>query len=113
VEVNKKKFKKFFPYLAKELEEKRMAISIASVRWDKEAAERRATLRGFMPDVIDFLRRCDTEKEGLEIIDYMEKRGEISSKYANRLRRQLKEKGIRSFGPKKEPGYYFRKYYRR
>jgi len=43
-----------------------------------------------------------------EIIDYLERKGRITPEYAEKLRRQLKEKGLRSFGPKKEPGYYFK-----
>jgi hypothetical protein len=39
----------------------------------------------------------------------MERRGEISKEYAARLRKQLKEKGIRSFGPKKEENYYLKR----
>jgi hypothetical protein len=52
------------------------------------------------------LNRCSTEEEGMEIIRYLEKRGEISSDYALRLRIQLLKFGIRSFGPKREWGYY-------
>jgi len=40
------------------------------------------------------------------MIAYMEKRGEISKEYAQKLRAQLKRKGVRSFGPKKEENYY-------
>ena len=38
----------------------------------------------------------------------MESRGEISGEYAGRLRKQLKEKGVRSFGSKKEEDYYLK-----
>jgi hypothetical protein len=34
--------------------------------------------------------------------------GEIDGKYAQKLRRQLREKGVRSFGTKKEHDYYLR-----
>jgi hypothetical protein len=61
-----------------------------------------------MPDVIDFIRRCDTEEQAEEIIAYMEKRGEIEKQYAERLRKQLKDKGVRSFGLKKEENYYLK-----
>jgi hypothetical protein len=46
------------------------------------------------------------EARAEEIIAYMEKRGEISNEYAQKLRAQLKRKGVRSFGPKKEENYY-------
>jgi len=63
---------------------------------------------GYVPDVIDFIRRCDNEKQAEEIIDFMEERNEINSAYARRLKRQLREKGVRSFGPKKQDDYYSR-----
>jgi hypothetical protein len=61
-----------------------------------------------MPDVVDFIRRCDNEKQALEIVDFMLNRGEISDEYAGRLRKQLRSKGVRSFGSKKEDDYYSR-----
>lgn len=108
--------KKHFPALAREIEEKRTrSLSISGVRSSVEAGERISSWRygkpkfwGYEPDVIDFIRRCDTEEQALEIINFLEKRGEISKDYADRLRRQLKEKGVRSFGSKKEPGWYFK-----
>jgi hypothetical protein len=39
----------------------------------------------------------------------MEKRGEINCEYAQKLRKQLNEKGIRSFGSKKEDEYYLKR----
>jgi len=38
----------------------------------------------------------------------MEKRGKITSSHAAQLKKQLKEKGIRSFGAKKSEDYYLR-----
>ena len=43
-----------------------------------------------------------------EIINYLEKRCEISSEFAKNLRNQLKTKGVRSFGMKKEDEYYLK-----
>jgi len=110
VESDKETFKKLFPNLVKELESDKNKVAINSVRTDIQTGER-ATSERFMhytPDVIDFIRRCDTEQQAEEIIDYMEKKGEIQSQYAKKLRKQLKEKGVRSFGPKKEENYYFK-----
>jgi hypothetical protein len=79
------------------------------VRTDSETAEKAAVSQKYvhyMPDVIDFIRRCDTHEQAAEIIAYMEKRGEIQKQYAAKLRKQLKEKGVRSFGSKKEEGHY-------
>lgn len=103
-----------FPHLAKEMEggtenNNEHKIPINSVRSSPETEEKISGKFGtYMPDAIDFLRRCDNENQAKEIIDYLEKRGEITPEHARKLRRQLREKGIRSFGTKKEEGYYFK-----
>jgi hypothetical protein len=104
-----KDFKKEYPHLAKELEGE--GLKIDSVRSSPKEAERAVhdEYKGYDPTVIDFLRRCDTEEEGLEIIDYMKKRGEIPEDYAEKLKFQLLKDGIRSFGKKKERGHYMRR----
>jgi len=111
VEPDKEPFKKMFPNLAKELQTDKNKAQVNSVRTEQEDAERAATSQGFidyMPDVTDFIRRCDTNEQAEEIIGFMEKRGEIDKKHAQKLRRQLKEKGVRSFGTKKEQDYYLK-----
>jgi len=110
VEFDRETFKKMFPNLAKELESNAHKVSVNSVRTDVQTGERASSERfvHYMPDVIDFIRRCDTEEQAEEIIAYMEKRGEIGKQYSKKLRKQLKEKGVRSFGPKKEENYYFK-----
>ncbi len=96
-----------FPNLAEELEQGSVTAKINSSQLDGKARKNIAskTFRGYNPDVIDFLKRCNTLEDANEIIDYMEKQNKISTKYAQKLRRQLKEKGIRSFGAKKEDNY--------
>jgi hypothetical protein len=109
VGFDKETLKKMFPNLAKELQSDENKVPVNSVRTDPQTGEKAATTERFyhyVPDVIDFLRRCDTQEQAEEIIAYMEKRGEIEKQYAERLRKQLKEKGVRSFGPKKEEGHY-------
>jgi hypothetical protein len=110
MEIDKKKFKRMLPNLAKEIEEKQQRVAISSVRSDFKVAEKASSKRfvNYMPDVVDFIRRCDTEQQAEEIIGYLEKRAAISPDYVQRLRKQLKEKGLRSFGPKKEDGYYLK-----
>ncbi|MEM2104463.1 MAG: DUF2095 family protein [Candidatus Bathyarchaeia archaeon] len=110
MEFDRETFKKLFPNLAREMELDGKRVALNSVRTEVESGEK-AAARCFVhydPDVIDFLRRCDTNEQAEEIIAYMEKRGEISRDYAEKLRKQLKEKGIRSFGPKKEENYYLK-----
>ena len=111
MEIDKEQFKRMFPNLAREMNGEDNRISITSIRSDIESGEKivSESFRGYNPDVIDFLRRCDDEEQAYEIIDYLERRKEISGKYASQLRKQLKEKGIRSFGSKKEDGYYLKK----
>ncbi|MEM3730839.1 MAG: DUF2095 family protein [Candidatus Bathyarchaeia archaeon] len=113
MEFDKETFKKLFPNLARELESGENKIAIDSVRSDIQTGEKAATsskrnFHNYDPDVIDFIRRCDTEAQAEEIIDFMERRGEIKGEYANKLREQLKKKGVRSFGPKKEENYYLK-----
>jgi hypothetical protein len=111
VEPDKKALRKMFPNLSRELGSEENKVSVNSVRTDNETGEKRVTQGRFVhyvPDVIDFIRRCDTPEQAEEIIAYMEKRGEIDGQYAQRLRKQLKEKGVRSFGAKKEHDYYLK-----
>ena len=107
-----KDFKKLFPALYREIVTSKRSIKIDAVRTDVDEAEREASrsLRGFMPGPLDYLRRCSSDEEALSVIEYLEKRGELSGDFAERLRMQVKEKGVRSFGSMKESGYYLRKY---
>jgi len=118
VEFDKKTFKKLFPNLAREMDLDENKVSISSIRINTEEGEKTAhgkrrsrvdPFANYNPDIIDFLRRCDTQEQAEEIIAYMEKRGEISGDYAAQLRKQLREKGVRSFGPKKEDDYYLKR----
>lgn len=61
---------------------------------------------GYDPNVIDFIRRCDTDDQAFEIIDFLEKKDDLQSDTADSLRGQLKTKGLRSFGEKKQAGFY-------
>ena len=110
MQMNKGTFKKMFPNLAEEMEEGKSKVNIDTVRSDSAMDEKVASkcFDDYNPDVIDFLCRCDTAKQAEEIIDYLEKRREIGQKYAQKLREQLKKKGVRSFGAKREEGYYLK-----
>ena len=90
--MEKDNFKKLFPHLAEELEGNGSKVVI-----EAEGRNKRKWA-GYTPDIVDFLRRCDTDEQGEEIIEYLEKKGEISQDRAFDLKEQLKEKGIRSFG---------------
>lgn len=105
-------FKKTFPHLARELGSGENAVPIDSVEPNPEEVEAEEKqpdkFHNYVPTVVDFIRRCNTDKEAHEIIVYMEKRCEITKEHAEQLKKQLKEKGVRSFGTKKETDYYFK-----
>jgi hypothetical protein len=107
---DKETVKKMFPNLARELNCDDKKVAINSIRTDAPTGEN-ASSRCFihyMPDVIDFIRRCDTTEQAEDIIAYMERREEIEKQYAAKLRKQLRGKGVRSFGSKKEHDYYLK-----
>jgi len=108
--IDKERFRKMFPHLAKEMDSGESEINFMAVRSDVSLGEKAASHKfsGYNPDIIDFLRRCETNDQALEIINYCERRGEITSAYARRLRHQLKARGNRSFGPKKGEDYYYK-----
>ena len=111
MDLKKDALKKMLPNLAEEMNSDENRVPINSVRTDQESVELHLTdgrYVNYVHDVIDLIRRCDTNKQAEEIISYMEKRGEIETQYATRLRRQLKERGVRSFGLKKEHDYYLK-----
>ena len=111
MDMKKEKFHKMFPNLADEMEKGTCETKIHAVRSDSATAEKAVISKkfaGYNPDAIDFLRRCDKPEQAEGIICYMEKRQEISPEYAKKLRKQLKTKGVRSFGAKKEDDYYLK-----
>lgn len=111
MKLDKESLKKMFPNLAKDMQQDENKVQVNSVRTGHKDDEKAATSRSFdcyVPDVVDFIRRCDTKEQAEEIISYMKKRGEIDEEYAQKLRKQLKEQGVRSFGSKKEEDYYLR-----
>lgn len=106
-EYDREEFEEAFPALARELEEE--GIPVDAYRQSEEAEDEEVgDFSGYNPTVIDFLRRCETDDEALEIINWMEERGEISHELAKRLRVILAHEGVRAFGPKKEWGWYER-----
>ena len=107
--LDRESLKKVFPNLTGEMQSDENKVPVRSIRTDPKTGEKAANRERFVnyaPDVIDFLRRCDTKEQAEEIIAYMEKRCEINKEYAQKLRVQLKQKGVRSFGSKKEENYY-------
>jgi hypothetical protein len=100
VEIDIEELRKRYPNLYKEL----MGSRGIKLRF-------KDPLRGFQPGAIDFIRRAETKEQALEVIDYMEKKGEIPHDYAEELRDIINKHGPRFFGEKKEDGYYLKKYW--
>lgn len=103
-EYDRKEFEERFPALSKELESGGISIDAYSV--EKAEDEELIDLHNYVPNIFDYLQRCETDEQALEIINWLEERGEIPQELAERLRLQLVEKGVRSFGPKREWGWY-------
>ena len=105
--MEKERFKKLFPHLADEMEKGVSRVQQRQIEGKSEkkgGGERKWA--GYDPTVVDFIQRCDTEDEVKKIIDFMEKKGEIDFETAEGLRRQLSKEGLRSFGKKKDNGFY-------
>lgn len=102
------------PNLAAEMESSQTDVRIDGVRWEETDRTRqtiaadKSRFAGYSPDVVDFIRRCSTEEEALEIIEFLKKRGEINAVHARELCKQLRKHGVRSFGSKKSWGHYER-----
>jgi hypothetical protein len=125
--IDKRSLKKMFPNLYRELEDESSEnkVSVDGVCDDLEVAEeipeiedvceeeflRPAKqvdkLQNFVPSVVDFIRRCDTNEQAQEIISYLQKKGELTQDQVDELECKLKREGVRSFGPKKEENHYF------
>ncbi|ADI32706.1 DUF2095 family protein [Staphylothermus hellenicus] len=105
MKISIEEFKKKYPHLAEEVlgEEKSQDLNLTIKKPIPDP------WRGYIPGPIDYIRRCKTVEEALEVLDYLEKHGEINSDEANELRRILKEKGLGFFGSRKEDNYYYRK----
>ncbi|ASJ11016.1 hypothetical protein A3L12_06720 [Thermococcus sp. P6] len=107
-EYERDEFEERFPALARELEDEGLEIEAYRTGEDETSGEEPVDFSGYRPTVIDFLRRCETDDEAMEIINWMEDRGEITHEMAKDLRLTLVRKGVRAFGPKKEWGWYER-----
>ncbi len=103
--MEKKEFKKKFPKLAAEIES---GEGKADIEFGAERPAPSRKFAGHEPVAIDFIKRCTTEDQAYEIIEYLEKRGEVTKEAADELCKQLREEGLRSIGREKEHGFYER-----
>lgn len=106
--MNIKELKEKCPNLFEELRES-PSISIDEIKGtrektDKEDKENLETHTTKFPSVVDHLLGCETNEEAIEIIDYFEDKDELDERLAEKMREQVRQKGIRSFGEKREKG---------
>ncbi|MHA2202903.1 MAG: DUF2095 family protein [Candidatus Hodarchaeales archaeon] len=105
-----------FPALYAELTSNEMSVLIDEVEdetnffspWNNERQDL-DPFSNYEPNIFDFLARARTNEEGLEIIDFLAKQGQLSAETVKELNEKIKTSGIRSFGPKRSSDYYFRK----
>jgi hypothetical protein len=109
-------FREKFQNLYSELAKKKMNIGIDEVKEDlitstlrNEDKQEADPFSDYEPNIFNYLGRAKTEDEGLEIINFLENQDQLSQKSADELRKKLLQDGIRSFGPFRTTGYYFRK----
>ena len=113
--VSTEDMEKYFPHLVAEISDDKMALGIDNVEGDFTPSKADESLpidsdpfENYEPTVIDYLCRAKTDEEAMEIIDFLQKQGHISAGEASQLLDQLQKEGVRSFGPIRTPGHYFR-----
>jgi len=115
-EITSDDLKEKFPNLHAEMTKDGVKIKIDDVDGSFSRSEETDQIldstdpyRNYEPSTIDFIRRAQTDKEAEEIILFAQKQGNISPEEASNLLDQLNKEGVRSFGPIKTSGHYFRK----
>jgi len=96
VDYERDQFQRDFPHLASELENANLNYPIDAVRWEDEECTP-IIPPPEEPTVESLLRRSKTQEEAQEIIEYLKKRGEITSKEAQNLLTLLKKRGLKAF----------------
>ena len=112
LEFDLEEFRRRYPNLARELERgigvKRLSELVEQQQSQEEVREDEGPPSN--PTAIDYLRRCRSVQEALEVLDYLERTGEISRGERQELEERLLSEGLESFGPRKSFGYYSEKY---
>ncbi len=126
ISYDKKELEKFMPNLISEISNKKKQLKIDSIKFDIEQANKEQELipqscipnELINPGAIDFIRRCTTNEEALEILDYLLKKKELTVNEYEEYKRKISQKGglkklIEESGGFKKPGYYVEKYYKK
>ncbi len=108
--MEKKDFKRLFPHIAGEMETGASKVDLAKATEPPRSTEpsyaEDRKYAGFQPGATDFIRRCRKTRDAKDILDYLERKGDVTGEEAKALRKQLRDGGLRSFGPHKGPGFY-------
>lgn len=111
--INEKKFKKNFPHLYEEYTGKTSFIPVDQVLGQKleidEDEGELDPLKGYNPDIFDFMARAKTDEEAIEIIAFLEIRKEISKEQATELKEKVIQDGVRSVVDRRYHDHYIRK----
>jgi len=102
-EFSVEEFKKKFPRLAEEIfsdRDKQLTLRVESGFSDP--------WRNYVPTVVDYIRRCKTTEEAIRVVEYLAKRGELTSEEAEELKKILVNHGVEFFGSRKEDDYYYK-----
>ena len=99
IEWDRNQFQQDFPHLSEELQDANLNYPMDAVRWeDEECAEEEKSppRHPEEPTLNSLLRRSKSEKEAIEIIQYLKKQEELSPREATRLISQIESKGLKA-----------------
>jgi hypothetical protein len=126
ISYDKKELEEYLPHLIDEISEKKKILRMDLVNFEIEEKEDEMDQINssyipkelINPGVIDFIRRCVTKDEAIEILEYCLKKKELGLKEYEKYKNQIMQKGglkklIEESGGLKHPGYYEKKYYKK
>ena len=126
ISYDKKELETFTPHILAEISKENKTLRIDSIKHEnkssndhpKKVYSSHLPSELINPGVIDFIRRCSTQEEAVEILDYLFKKAEIRQEEYQKLKKQICQEGglkkiIEESGGFKKPGYYLRKYYKK
>lgn len=99
--------KEHFPSIYREIKENEKLLEEKELRTSSGIKKVRK-FSNYTPSVLDFICRCKTEEEAIEIIDFSLNKKVITKEYAESLKKRLEEEGLESFGEHRATGYYER-----
>ena len=124
VSYAREEMEQFFPHLTAEMSNRDQSMRIDSVSMEVEEDKpvKKTIQKTPIPDelrnpgAIDFIRRCKTNEEAMEILDFLLKREELTLEKYKELSNRISQDGglgklINESGGPKERGYYLNKYY--